>query len=190
MGGRVVSDPKIPTNNVKMPYIDIGQPKKFTSFWPTVDVMQLKGGNVRPLTKADLDVAGLTAQVAELNAKSIAEMRKLDDLAAKSAKATTKGARFNTLARITTIRIADWTSIILVSDARPPKGFLVDLLVPPDRAEDMLLALQGAFEDRWVPKYGARRARHIFMLQSIGSVIGFWINWVMKHIKVFKFFAS
>jgi hypothetical protein len=71
-----------------------------------------------------------------------------------------------------------------------PKGFLIDLLVPPDRADDMLLGLQTAFEERWVPKYGARCARRMFMTHSIGSIIGFWINWMMKHLRLLKFFAS
>ncbi|HWX32257.1 MAG TPA: hypothetical protein VNZ53_33100 [Steroidobacteraceae bacterium] len=72
----------------------------------------------------------------------------------------------------------------------PPKGFLIDLLVPADRAEDMLSGLQTAYEERWVPKYGARRARRIFMTQSIGSILGFWIDWMMKHLRLLKFFAS
>jgi hypothetical protein len=71
-----------------------------------------------------------------------------------------------------------------------PKGFLVDLLVPADRAEDMLLVLQKAYEERWVPKYGTRRARRILMMHSIGSVIGFWVNWMVKHLSLLKFFAS
>jgi hypothetical protein len=78
----------------------------------------------------------------------------------------------------------------LDSDVEPPKGFLIDLLVPTDRAEDMLLGLEEAFEERWLPKYGTRCARRMFMTHSIGSVIGFWINWLMKHLRLLKFFAS
>jgi hypothetical protein len=78
----------------------------------------------------------------------------------------------------------------LDADVEPPKGLLIDLLVPPDQAEDRLLQLQKAFEERWVPKYGTRRARRMFVTQSIGSVIGFWINWMMKHLSLLKFFAS
>jgi hypothetical protein len=78
----------------------------------------------------------------------------------------------------------------LDTGGEPPKGLLIDLLVPADRADDMLLALQKAFDERWVPKYGARHARCIFMTQSIGSIIGFWIDWMMKHLRLLKFFAS
>jgi predicted flap endonuclease-1-like 5' DNA nuclease len=72
----------------------------------------------------------------------------------------------------------------------PPKGMLVDILIPATRAEDMQLMLQRAFEERWVPKYGARGARRLYMLQSLGAVVGYWINWTMQHLGILKLFAS
>jgi hypothetical protein len=75
-------------------------------------------------------------------------------------------------------------------DGEPQKSLLIDLLVPADRAEDMLGELQKAYKERWVPKYGERRARRILMMHSIGSIIGFWINWMVKHLSLLKFFAS
>jgi hypothetical protein len=78
---------------------------------------------------------------------------------------------------------------LLDADQKSPKGFLIDLLVPPDRAEDMLLGLEKGFE-RWVLKYGVRGARRRFLWHSVWSVIGFWINWMMKHLKLLKFLAS
>jgi hypothetical protein len=80
--------------------------------------------------------------------------------------------------------------ISIVYEVKPPKGFLIDWLVPADRADDMLLALQKAFEERWVPKYGVRRARRMFLWHAVWSVIGFWINWMMKHLRLLKFLAS
>jgi hypothetical protein len=71
-----------------------------------------------------------------------------------------------------------------------PAGLLIDMLVPAARAEDMLLTLSNAFEQRWLPKYGPRRARLFFLLQSTGAVIGYWINWIKKNLDVLKFFAS
>jgi hypothetical protein len=71
-----------------------------------------------------------------------------------------------------------------------PKGVLIDWLVPPDRAEDMLLGLQKAFEERWVPKYGLRCAQRMFLWHAVGSVIGFWINWTMKRTKLLKFLSG
>jgi hypothetical protein len=72
---------------------------------------------------------------------------------------------------------------------RCPKGFMIDLLIPASRADDMLLTLGAAFEERWLPKYGARRARQIFLLQSLGAIVGYWINWIKRHLDVLKFFA-
>jgi hypothetical protein len=73
---------------------------------------------------------------------------------------------------------------------KAPRGFLIDLLVPADRAEDMLLGLQKAFEERWVPKYGLRRAQRMFLWHAVWSVVGFWINWIRRQLDLLKFFAS
>jgi hypothetical protein len=94
--------------------------------------------------------------------------------------------------------ITDWDRYFRVTTEKferevkesPPAGLLIDMLVPAERAEDMLLALGNAFQKRWLPKYGPRGARLIFLLQSTGTVVGYWINWVRKYLNVFKLFAS
>jgi hypothetical protein len=53
----------------------------------------------------------------------------------------------------------------------------------------MIVELEKGFE-RWVPKYGVRRARRMFRWHAFWSVIGFWINWMMKHLRLLKLFAS
>ena len=73
--------------------------------------------------------------------------------------------------------------------ALSPKGLPIDWLVPPDRAEDMLLELKKGF-DRWVLKYGVRRARRMFLWHAAWSVIGFKFDWMMKHLSLLKFFVS
>ena len=78
----------------------------------------------------------------------------------------------------------------LDANVEPPNGALVDWFVPPDRAEDMLLVLQKAFEERWVPKYGTRCARRMFFWHAVWSVIGFRLNWMMKHLSLLKVLAS
>ncbi|WP_431014539.1 hypothetical protein [Bradyrhizobium pachyrhizi] len=75
------------------------------------------------------------------------------------------------------------------SAGKIPKGILIDCLVSPARAEDMLLSLQTAFEQRWVPKYGVRRARMLFFVQSAGAVAGFWIDWARRRLDFLRFFA-
>jgi len=82
------------------------------------------------------------------------------------------------------------TSSQLKPTRAPTDGFVIDLLVPAERAEDMLLMLQRAFEERWLPKYGFRRARYIFAVQSIGAVIGYWISWAKQYLSVLKFLGS
>jgi hypothetical protein len=76
------------------------------------------------------------------------------------------------------------------SERTGPKGLLLDMLIPSARSEDMLLTLSEAFERRWLPKYGIRKARLIFFVQSTGAIIGYWIGWLKNNLNVFKFFAS
>ncbi|KJC55483.1 hypothetical protein UB31_00445 [Bradyrhizobium sp. LTSP849] len=78
---------------------------------------------------------------------------------------------------------------ILSRSPRMPKGLIIDLLVPPERADDMLANLQRAYDERWLPKYGARKARRIFLLQATGAVAGFWIDWVRQRLDLIKLFA-
>jgi hypothetical protein len=67
-----------------------------------------------------------------------------------------------------------------------PKGLLIDLLVPYDRADDILFNLLGRY-DHWAEKYGHRWAKVMFTTQSIGVVLSFWLAWVKKYVKVFDF---
>lgn len=68
----------------------------------------------------------------------------------------------------------------------PPKGFLVDALLPPADAEERLYNILGRY-NYWLRKYGPFRAHTIFYLQSVGTVIGFWIAWLSKHLKVLEY---
>jgi hypothetical protein len=70
-----------------------------------------------------------------------------------------------------------------------PRGLLVDMLMPPDRAEDVLHNLLGRY-DYWVEKHGARWARVIFFAQSAGSILTFWTDWAMKRLKLLKMLVS
>lgn len=64
-----------------------------------------------------------------------------------------------------------------------PRGLFIDLLMPPDRAEEALVNILGRYE-YWVEKHGPRKARIIFAAQSIGCVITFWADWAMKRLRL------
>ena len=66
-----------------------------------------------------------------------------------------------------------------------PKGAILDFLLPTDRAEDAIYNLLGRFPS-WVEKYGERRARRMFLTHSLGTVVGHWIDWVLKRWKLIK----
>lgn len=53
-----------------------------------------------------------------------------------------------------------------------PNGFLIELFIPPDKSDDLVLALEDAFP-RWVARYGSRKAKLIFHSQAIGIVLSF-----------------
>ena len=64
-----------------------------------------------------------------------------------------------------------------------PKGQILATLLPPDAAEERILALDVAY-DRWLVRYGPMRARRIYCVQSFGTVIGFWIDWLLQKSKL------
>jgi hypothetical protein len=70
-----------------------------------------------------------------------------------------------------------------------PRGLLIDMCMPPDRAEDVIYNLLGRY-DHWVEKHGERWARIIFFLQSAGSIGTFWTDWLLKRVKLLKMFVS
>jgi hypothetical protein len=73
--------------------------------------------------------------------------------------------------------------------ASVPRGLIVDLLLPPDRAEDVLYNLLARYE-YWLEKHGARWARIIFFTQSALAIGMFWTDWAMKRLKLLKMFVS
>jgi hypothetical protein len=44
--------------------------------------------------------------------------------------------------------------------------------------------------DHWVEVHGKRWARIIFYVQSTGSILTFWTDWLLKRVKLLKMFAS
>jgi hypothetical protein len=66
-----------------------------------------------------------------------------------------------------------------------PKGFLIDLLMPPERAEDALVNILRRY-DVWVEKYGDRTARVVFTTQSFGVILSFYTEWLLRRIKLLE----
>jgi len=65
----------------------------------------------------------------------------------------------------------------------PPRGFWTDLLLPPERADDILYNLLGRC-DYWVQKHGAVKARLIFATQSFGCILSFWTDWLLRRVRL------
>jgi hypothetical protein len=69
-----------------------------------------------------------------------------------------------------------------------PKGFVVDWLLPPDRAEEVLVNILGRYP-YWEEKYGFRKARVIFVTQSLGSILSYWSDWLLRRLKLLTLFT-
>jgi hypothetical protein len=66
-----------------------------------------------------------------------------------------------------------------------PKGFLLDAFLPSDLAEEALYAILDR-HPHWVAKYGARKAAFIFVTQSLGCIIRFWVDWILKRFEILR----
>ncbi|SRR6266700_6374971 len=82
-----------------------------------------------------------------------------------------------------------WYDRVSSRPALTPPGFLVDLLLPPDRAEDVLYNLLGRYP-YWVGKHGPLKARLIFFTHSTGAIVGFWLDWVLKRANLLRLWRS
>ena len=65
----------------------------------------------------------------------------------------------------------------------PPRAYLVHLLLPLGNPDDFLANLEDIYRQKWVPEFGARRARWIWHCQCIGRVIGFWFETAMSALE-------
>lgn len=61
------------------------------------------------------------------------------------------------------------------------KGGVLDVLLPPEEADHRILELDVAME-RWIPKYGPKRAQILYAWQSIISVALFWFDRVVVKV--------
>lgn len=67
----------------------------------------------------------------------------------------------------------------------PPKGLLIDLFMPPDSAEEAIYNILGRY-DYWAGKHGWFWARVIFMSQSMGAILSFWTDWLLRRSKLLE----
>jgi curved DNA-binding protein CbpA len=87
--------------------------------------------------------------------------------------------------RATYNRLLELERVRSQSSQTPPRGFWVDLLLPPDRADDVLFNLLGRY-DYWVQKHGFPKGRIIFAVQLFGCVLSFWTEWLLKLLALLR----
>jgi hypothetical protein len=97
-----------------------------------------------------------------------------------------EGERFYAEHRKRQQREALTTLVLKVVVDRAPSGFLVEMLTPPDFAEEALANI-GARYEYWVAKHGARGAALIFHRQCARAVLSCWADWLRKRLKLLEF---
>jgi hypothetical protein len=84
------------------------------------------------------------------------------------------------------------TKKVEVVKGREPKGvssrlaFLLDLFLPPDRAEETLMGLEVVLETRWVSRYGQRAAAFICGCHVVATIGAY--HW-RRVVKLASFFG-
>jgi hypothetical protein len=61
--------------------------------------------------------------------------------------------------------------LIWASDTNKTSQFILDLCLPPDKADEMCVGLEDAFNRRWLPRYGTGGAKFIFITQALATVV-------------------
>ena len=64
--------------------------------------------------------------------------------------------------------------IISSSTAADKKYFLLDLLLPPDLAEERIASFHHRFETVWLKQYGPRTAKLIFYFQTVFTIFSYY----------------
>lgn len=64
--------------------------------------------------------------------------------------------------------------VIPVKPAGPPSAYWLEVLTPSALAQDFLVNMEELFLETWVPRYGVRRARLLWLSQCLQMVVGHW----------------
>jgi hypothetical protein len=70
----------------------------------------------------------------------------------------------------------------ILEEQRIPMGALIDLLLPPDRAEELLNGLQDVYERRWIVRYTKTFAKLICRVHIVGVIFSYHSSKVSKFI--------
>lgn len=71
----------------------------------------------------------------------------------------------------------------------PPSSFLLALLLPVTKSGDIIANMEELYHETWVPKYGLRKAKWIWRLQSLQFIAWRWawpITFIWGAIKAIK----
>lgn len=63
---------------------------------------------------------------------------------------------------------------------QPPDTFLLDLLLPASSASTQIDALENLFRSRWLVRYGRRKAKWVFYVQSVATIFHTYRSMIVK----------
>lgn len=73
------------------------------------------------------------------------------------------------------VALANMAPLVLpTKTTAPPSAYWLELLTPSALAQDFLANMEELFFEVWVPRYGLRRARILWVSQCLQMVVGHW----------------
>ncbi|RWD33931.1 MAG: hypothetical protein EOS34_17345 [Mesorhizobium sp.] len=70
-----------------------------------------------------------------------------------------------------------------------PSSFWIALLMPADKSNDIIANMELLYQEKWLPKYGVRRANWIWKTQALQVIVRRWawpITFIVGAIKALK----
>ncbi len=80
------------------------------------------------------------------------------------------------------IRLSDYPSV--PETPSPPSSYLAELLAPPEKGADFVANLEEVHWDRWVAKYGLKRARILWYVQIGHFALKYWLGVAVDIVKL------
>lgn len=71
-------------------------------------------------------------------------------------------------------------------DTTPPSSWLLAMLLPTTVSDDFITNMEELYATNWLPRYGARKARLIWISQSIQMISKTWMSPVIGLIETVK----
>ncbi|CAN7506050.1 hypothetical protein [Pararhizobium sp. LjRoot238] len=81
-----------------------------------------------------------------------------------------------TIEKSSSARTDFWERAAHSVDAEPPSSFWFGMMLPSDVGDDFLANMEIKYQEKWLPAFGARRAKWMWRRQCMGMVVRYWFD--------------